>query len=126
MSIKGQYLLLCCYLLAVPIQVCQIGVVTTPGSSQALCLLGIAQLAQHDDSPASERGQTALADARLSFRASVALEGTPVYGAAPEQLTGRHGDATASLPAPPDLSVESSLLKMTSRCYGTDNFKWQN
>ncbi|XP_064173898.1 uncharacterized protein LOC135245060 isoform X2 [Anguilla rostrata] len=79
----------CQELLNMQEKVCQIGVVTTPGSSQALCLLGIAQLAQHDDSPASERGQTALADARLSFRASVALEGTPVYGAAPEQLTAQ-------------------------------------
>ncbi|KAG7462877.1 hypothetical protein MATL_G00189370 [Megalops atlanticus] len=76
----------CRELLDLQEKVCQVGVVTTPRCSQALCLLGLAQLAQYDNDPQSERGQTALADCRLSFQASIEVEGTPKFGVAPDLL----------------------------------------
>lgn len=70
-------------------QVCQMGVVTVPRSSHALCLLGVTQLAQYDTEPESERGKEALADACLSFQASMELEGSSQTGDAPEKLTSK-------------------------------------
>uniref|UniRef100_A0AAV2JJZ2 Cadherin-like beta-sandwich-like domain-containing protein n=1 Tax=Knipowitschia caucasica TaxID=637954 RepID=A0AAV2JJZ2_KNICA len=61
---------------------CQLSVITTPRDSHALCLLGLAQLAQYD----SNRSQVNLADACLSFQASIDLEGKPQKGKAPEEL----------------------------------------
>lgn len=72
-------------------QVCQLGVVTAPRSSHALGLLGVTQLAQYDSEPQSERGQVALADACLSFQASIELEGSSQTGDAPEKLASKMG-----------------------------------
>ncbi|KAI1894670.1 hypothetical protein AGOR_G00118150 [Albula goreensis] len=79
----------CRELLNLQEKVCQVGVVAMPCSSQALYLLGLAQLALHDDDPNSERGRTALSDACLSFRASIELEGKPQSGMAPDKLTSQ-------------------------------------
>ncbi|XP_072293026.1 uncharacterized protein [Eucyclogobius newberryi] len=65
---------------------CQLSVVTTPRDSYALCLLGLAQLAQYDSNPKLTRSQDVLADACLSFQASMDLEGKPQKGEPPEEL----------------------------------------
>ncbi|KAL7877350.1 hypothetical protein SRHO_G00039930 [Serrasalmus rhombeus] len=77
----------CRELLDMQEKVCEVGVMTTPRSSTALCLLGLSQLAQYDSDPSSESGQAAMADACLSFQASIALEGSELTGDPPEQLT---------------------------------------
>ncbi|XP_049337545.1 uncharacterized protein LOC103030755 [Astyanax mexicanus] len=77
----------CRKLLDMQERVCEMGVMTTPCSSTALCQLGLAQLAQYDSDSSSVRGQASLADACLSFQASIALEGLPLTGDAPELLT---------------------------------------
>lgn len=66
---------------------CQLAVVTTPRDSYALCLLGLAQLAQYDSNPKSPRSQVVLADACLSFQTSIDLEEKPQKGEPPEQLS---------------------------------------
>lgn len=66
------------------------GVVAAPRCSRALCLLGSAQLAQSDSDAAGERGQAALANACLSFQASIELEGSHQTGEPPEQLTSKY------------------------------------
>lgn len=71
------------------VQVCELGVLNTPCSSTALCLLGLAQLAHCDSNADSEMGQAALANACLSFQASIMLEGLPLTGDPPEQLTSK-------------------------------------
>ena len=45
-----------------------------PGSSKALCHLGIGQLAEHE----ATGDNTSLCEAELSFRASIAMEGKPI------------------------------------------------
>lgn len=71
------------------VQVCELGVMNTPCSSTALCMLGVAQLAQSDSDTGSEIGQAALANACLSFQGSIMLEGLPLTGNPPEQLTSK-------------------------------------
>lgn len=61
--------------------------VATPRDSHALCLLGLAQLAQYDNSLESDRSKVAMADACLSFQASIDLEDKPQCGEPPDQLT---------------------------------------
>lgn len=51
-----------------------LAVVTTPRDSHDLCLLGLAQLAQYDNNPNSDRSKEAITDASLSFQASIELE----------------------------------------------------
>ncbi|XP_050981999.1 uncharacterized protein LOC127175140 [Labeo rohita] len=77
----------CRELLDLQEKVCQMGVLAVPRCSRALCLLGLAQLDQSDSHAAAERGQAALANACLSFRASIELEGSHQTGEPPEQLT---------------------------------------
>ncbi|XP_063048932.1 uncharacterized protein LOC134442896 isoform X2 [Engraulis encrasicolus] len=77
----------CRELLDMQEKVCQIGVVTVPRSSHALCLLGTTQLAQYDSEPGSEQGQASLVDARRSFQASIELEGCSQTGDPPDKLT---------------------------------------
>ncbi|XP_051772833.1 uncharacterized protein LOC127524863 isoform X1 [Ctenopharyngodon idella] len=77
----------CRELLDMQEKVCQMGVVAVPRCSRALSLLGSAQLAQSDSDAAGERGQAALANACLSFQASIELEGSHQTGEPPEQLT---------------------------------------
>ncbi|KAK2896317.1 hypothetical protein Q8A67_010805 [Cirrhinus molitorella] len=77
----------CRELLDLQEKVCQMGVLVVPRCSRALCLLGLAQLAQSDSHSAAERGQAALANACLSFQASIELEGSHQTGEPPEQLT---------------------------------------
>lgn len=69
------------------VQACQLAVVTTPRDSHALCLLGLAQLAQYDNYPNSERSKEAITDASLSFQASIELENKTQSGEPPEQLS---------------------------------------
>ncbi|XP_062375921.1 uncharacterized protein LOC134064127 [Sardina pilchardus] len=76
----------CRELLDMQEKVCQVGVVTVPRNSHALCQLGVTQLAQYDSEPESEQAQEALKDACLSFQASIELEGSPQTGDAPEKL----------------------------------------
>lgn len=71
------------------VQVCKLGVINTPCNSTALCLLGLAQLAQYDSDTGSEMGQAALDDACLSFQASIMLEGLPLTGDPPEHLISK-------------------------------------
>lgn len=59
---------------------------TTPRDSYALCLLGLAQLAQYDNYPDSDRSKEAIADACLSFQASIELEHKSQSGEPLEQL----------------------------------------
>ena len=56
-----------------------------PCSSRALCLLGSAQLALYDCHNTAQL----LDDAKQSFLASIALEGTPATGEPRPQLTGQ-------------------------------------
>lgn len=56
-------------------------------NSHALCLLGLAQLAQYDNNPNSERSKEAISDAFLSLQASIELELKTQIGEPPEQLT---------------------------------------
>ncbi|XP_035028378.2 uncharacterized protein LOC118118927 [Hippoglossus stenolepis] len=76
----------CQELLDMQEKTCQLAVVTTPRDSHALCLLGLAQLAQYGNSPNSEKSQEAIADACLSFQASIELEDKTQGGEPPEQL----------------------------------------
>lgn len=68
-------------------QACQLAVVTTPRDSHALFLLGLAQLAQYDNNPSSERSKEARTDACLSFQASIELEDKAQSGEPPELLS---------------------------------------
>ncbi|XP_058651185.1 uncharacterized protein LOC131551945 isoform X2 [Onychostoma macrolepis] len=77
----------CRELLDMQEKVCQMGVLALPRCSRALCLLGLAQLAQSDSHAADERARAALTDACLSFQASIELEGSHQTGEAPKQLT---------------------------------------
>ncbi|XP_026165611.1 uncharacterized protein LOC113132025 [Mastacembelus armatus] len=65
---------------------CQLAVVTTPRDSHALCRLGLAQLVQYDNNPNSDKSKEAIADACLSFQASIELENKSQSGEPPEQL----------------------------------------
>ncbi|XP_067466855.1 uncharacterized protein [Thunnus thynnus] len=77
----------CQELLDMQEKVCQLAVVITPRDSHALCLLGLAQLAQYDNNPNSDRSKVAIADACLSFQASIELENRSQSGEPPEQLS---------------------------------------
>ncbi|KAK7902132.1 hypothetical protein WMY93_018901 [Mugilogobius chulae] len=77
----------CQELLDMQENVCQLSVVTTPRDNYALCLLGLAQLAQFESNPKLTRSQEVLADACLSFQASIDLEGKPQKGEPSEQLS---------------------------------------
>ncbi|XP_023698493.2 uncharacterized protein [Paramormyrops kingsleyae] len=79
----------CRELLDLQEKVCQIGVVATPRSSHALCLLGQVQLAQYDHEPDSGIVRSSLADCLLSFQASIELEDTIQSGPTPRQLAGQ-------------------------------------
>ncbi|XP_041865467.1 uncharacterized protein LOC121655109 [Melanotaenia boesemani] len=76
----------CRELLDIQERTCQLAVVTTPRDSHALCLLGLAQLAQYDNNPSSDKSRDARSDACLSFQASIELEGKLQNGEPPEQL----------------------------------------
>nr|XP_020457275.1 uncharacterized protein LOC109961061 isoform X2 [Monopterus albus] len=77
----------CQELLDMQKEACQLAVVTTPRDSRALCLLGLAQLAQYDNNPHSDKSKEAITDACLSFQASIELEGKIQMGEPPEQLS---------------------------------------
>ncbi|KAL3971792.1 target of EGR1 protein 1 [Sarotherodon galilaeus] len=64
----------CQELLDMQERTCHLAVVITPRDSHALCLLGLAQLAQYDNNPNSERSKEAISDAFLSLQASIELE----------------------------------------------------
>lgn len=68
-------------------QACQLAVVTAPRDSHALCLLGLAQLAQYDNNPNSDRSKEVITDACLSFQASIELEHKTQSGEPLEQLS---------------------------------------
>lgn len=71
------------------VQVCELGVMNMPCSSTALCRLGLAQLAHCDSAFRSEIDQAALANACLSFQASIMCEGLPLTGGPPDQLISK-------------------------------------
>ncbi|XP_038593967.1 uncharacterized protein LOC119917646 isoform X1 [Micropterus salmoides] len=77
----------CQELLDMQERACQLAVVTTPRDSHALCLLGLAQLSQHDNNPNSDGSKEAITDACLSFQASIELEHKTQSGESPEQLS---------------------------------------
>ncbi|KAM6915890.1 uncharacterized protein FYW49_008992 [Xenentodon cancila] len=77
----------CQELLDMQERTCQLAVATTPRDSHALCLLGLAQLAQYDNNPDSEKSDEARSGACLSFQASIELEEKPLSGNPPEQLS---------------------------------------
>ncbi|KAF7667864.1 hypothetical protein LDENG_00040650 [Lucifuga dentata] len=77
----------CQELLDMQEKVCQVAVATTPRDSHALCLLGLAQLAQYDNNPKSDRSEVTLSDACFSFQASIELEELPQSGDPPEHLS---------------------------------------
>ncbi|XP_049456959.1 uncharacterized protein LOC125903839 [Epinephelus fuscoguttatus] len=77
----------CQELLDMQERVCQLAVVTTPQDSHALCLLGLAQLAQYDNNPNSDSSKEAISDACLSFQASIELEHKTQSGEPLEQLS---------------------------------------
>ncbi|XP_026211008.1 uncharacterized protein LOC113158903 isoform X2 [Anabas testudineus] len=77
----------CQELLDMQERACQLAVVTTPQDSHALCLLGLAQLAQYDNNPNSDRSAEAITDACLSFQASIGLENKTQSREPPEQLS---------------------------------------
>lgn len=76
-------------------QACQLAVTTTPRDSHALCLLGLAQLAQYDSNPDSDRSKEAISDASLSFQASIETENKTQSGEPPEQLTSEFVNSTS-------------------------------
>ncbi|XP_043992259.1 uncharacterized protein LOC122842444 isoform X1 [Gambusia affinis] len=76
----------CQELLDMQERTCQLAVVTSPRDSRALCHLGVAQLAQYDSNPNSDRSNEVLSDACLSFQASIELEDKPQSGDPPEPL----------------------------------------
>ncbi|XP_034040608.1 uncharacterized protein LOC117523257 [Thalassophryne amazonica] len=77
----------CQELLDMQEKTCQVAVMTMPRDSHALCLLGLAQLAQYDNNPESDSLTAALLDSRLSFQASIELEGQTRCGVPPQQLS---------------------------------------
>ncbi|XP_032409631.1 uncharacterized protein LOC116713548 [Xiphophorus hellerii] len=76
----------CQELLDMQERTCQLAVITSPRDSRALCHLGVAQLAQYDSNPNSDRSNEVLSDACLSFQASIELEDKPQSGDPPEPL----------------------------------------
>lgn len=82
--------LLCCC-----VQACQLAVMTNPRDSHALCLLGLAQLAQYDSNPDSDGSKEAMSDASLSFQASIETENKSQSGEPPEQLTSEFVNSTS-------------------------------
>lgn len=82
--------LLCCC-----VQACQLAVMTNPRDSHALCLLGLAQLAQYDSNPDSDGSKEAMSDASLSFQASIETENKTQSGEPPEQLTSEFVNSTS-------------------------------
>jgi len=58
-----------------------------PCSSRALCLLGNAQLTLSDCVTAANHAASLLDDAKQSFTASIALEGSPAAGEPRSELT---------------------------------------
>ncbi|XP_047458118.1 uncharacterized protein LOC125018349 [Mugil cephalus] len=77
----------CQELLGMQERTCHIAVATTPRDSHALCRLGLAQLAQYDSNPNSDRSKEALSNACLSFQASIELENKSRSGEPPKQLS---------------------------------------
>ncbi|KAJ1156063.1 hypothetical protein NDU88_008788 [Pleurodeles waltl] len=77
----------CKELLNMQEKVCQLGVIASPCSSNALYLLGLAQLAQYDNN--SENAQQSLMDAKLSFSASISLENMPINGPPKQEITNQ-------------------------------------
>ncbi|ESO87738.1 hypothetical protein LOTGIDRAFT_234972 [Lottia gigantea] len=63
---------------------CQKLVKIQPCNSHALYLLGTAQMARYENSSAGEAADRLLANAKSSFKASIALEGQPKSGDVPE------------------------------------------
>ncbi|KAG9484535.1 hypothetical protein GDO78_010095 [Eleutherodactylus coqui] len=80
----------CKKLLDIQEKVCQLGVISSPCDSNALYLLGNAQLAQYDEKPSSEEAQPSLHNAKLSFQASIHLENMPIKGSPPAELTSQN------------------------------------
>lgn len=74
------------------LQACQLAVVTTPRDSHALCLLGLAQLAQYDNNPNADKSKEFITDACLSFKGSIELEDKTQSGEPPEQLSSESVD----------------------------------
>ncbi|XP_056423891.1 uncharacterized protein LOC130362843 isoform X2 [Hyla sarda] len=79
----------CKKLLDMQEKVCQLGVMSSPCNSNALYLLGNAQLALYDDKPSSEEAQLAFQNSKLSFKASIRLENMPTKGPPPAELTSQ-------------------------------------
>ncbi|KAM8739261.1 uncharacterized protein AB9X84_021428 [Acanthopagrus schlegelii] len=77
----------CQELLDMQERACQLAVVTTPRDSHALCLLGLAQLAQYDNNPNADKSKEFITDACLSFKGSIELEDKTQSGEPPEQLS---------------------------------------
>ncbi|XP_074503231.1 uncharacterized protein LOC141774455 isoform X1 [Sebastes fasciatus] len=77
----------CQELLDMQERACQLAVVTTPRDSHALCLLGLAQLAQYDNNSNSDMSKEAITGACLSFQASIELEHKTQSREPPEQLS---------------------------------------
>ncbi|XP_069000352.1 uncharacterized protein [Embiotoca jacksoni] len=77
----------CQELLDMQEKTCHLAVVNSPRDGHALCLLGLAQLAQYNNNPNSDRSKEAISDACLSFQASIELEDKTQIGETPEQLS---------------------------------------
>lgn len=69
------------------IHICHLAGVTTPCDSHALCLLGLAQLAQYNNNAHSEKSKEAVSDACLRLRAGIEPELKSPIGEPPEQLS---------------------------------------
>lgn len=59
-----------------------------PSSSQALYLLGVAQLAMFDLDPKGEGAESLLEDCKRSLRASIEMEGKSTHSDLPSDLKG--------------------------------------
>nr|XP_033794691.1 uncharacterized protein LOC117357752 [Geotrypetes seraphini] len=79
----------CKELLNMQEKVCQLGVFASPCNSNALYLLGLAQLAQYDNNSQSENALCALQDAKLSFNACISLENMPTKGPVKQEITNQ-------------------------------------
>ncbi|XP_067845587.1 uncharacterized protein [Heptranchias perlo] len=67
--------------------VCQLRVEISPCSSNALYMLGLAQMADYDNETSADTAKQMIEDARFSFQASINMENKPIFGPPPIELS---------------------------------------
>ncbi|XP_072121546.1 uncharacterized protein [Mobula birostris] len=85
--LKNTNIPICSELLEMQQMVCQLRVETTPCDSNALYMLGLAQMVEYDNESSPAKAKQLIEDACLSFKASISMENKPISGKPPVELT---------------------------------------